>query len=237
MKDGLSKVKELYLLGGIMNNKKIVVEPPFYPNLPDQSHCLEACVKMILEAIPPFKILDYQQIDEITGKLSLKARYSWPIKLYLELGEMGYEVKVIENFDYQEFANDPESYLIANFGEEIGKDQIENSDLANETYYARKIVESPSVKLINKIPEMRDLIDSLEDGNLVICNVNQKILQGDSGYVGHFILIYGFGTNTLNVHNPGPPYMPNQELDIELFDRAWSYPTPNSRNIFAIKNR
>lgn len=219
-----------------MNQRHVVTEPPFYPNLPDESHCLEACVKMIIEAIPPFTKLDYQELDELTGKNSLTVRYSWPLKLYLELSRIGYEVSVIECFDYKAFVDDPEKYLIDNYGEEVGRDQIENSDLANETFYAQKLIESKTVNLINKVPEFQDLFDTISNGSLVICNVNQKILQGDEGYIGHAIVIYGFDKDILYVHNPGPPYMPNQDLDIALFDKAWSYPTQRSRNILAVKS-
>jgi hypothetical protein len=221
---------------GFMSEHHIVVEPPFYPNLPDESHCLEACVKMIVEAIPPFTKLDYQDIDELTGKTNLKVKYSWPLKLYLELNRIGYEVSVIESFDYESFVDDPEKYLIDNYGDEVGKDQIENSDLANEIFYAKKLIESKTVKLINKTPELQDLFDTLSSGSLVICNVNQKILQGDNGYIGHAIVIYGFGDNVLYIHNPGPPYRPKQALDIVLFDKAWSYPNKNSRNILAVRS-
>jgi hypothetical protein len=219
-----------------MDRGHIVVEPPFYPNLPDESHCLEACVKMITEAIHPFTKFDYKTIDNMTGKSSLKVKYSWPLKLYLELSKLGYEVSVIESFDYSSFVDNPENYLIDNYGDEVGRDQIENSDLKNEIFYAKKLIESQSVNLVNRIPAIQDLFDEILKGSLIICNVNQKILQGNDGYIGHCIVIYGFSTNELYVHNPGPPYMPKQILDLALFDQAWSYPTHKSRNILSIKS-
>jgi hypothetical protein len=222
----------------LMNQKYIFVEPPFYPNLPDESHCLQACVKMAIEAIPPFRKLDYQELDELTGKTRLKAKYSWPLELYLALNKLGYDISIVENFDYQSFVNSPEKYLIDNYGEEVGRDQIENSDLNNETFFAQKLIESKSINLIKKIPEIQDIFDAILDGSLIICNVNQKILQGDDGYVGHFIIVYGFdnSNNILYIHNPGPPYISKQCLNISLFDQAWSYPTKKSRNIIAIKS-
>ena len=43
------------------------VEPIFYPNLEDETHCLQVCIQMALHSLNPPIHLDIVQIDDITG--------------------------------------------------------------------------------------------------------------------------------------------------------------------------
>jgi hypothetical protein len=181
-------------------------------------------------AIPSFDELDIvMRTDPLL--------YTWQYAIMRILAANNFELKMIESFDVNAFLENKEGYLLSYLGEEVGRDQIEKSDLEIVEHDLRSIMRSQPDVFVTKEPSLTDLENHIRDGWYCLCNVNQKILQADEGYVGHMLFVYGTSWRGPRLHNPGPPASRGTEIAWDLFNRAWSYPTSNARNLLAVRYR
>jgi hypothetical protein len=118
-------------------------------------------------------------------------------------------------------------------GQEVGQSQIEHCIVSQEQKLAGELIKLATVE--QRIPTQEDVKDCLRLGYLIIANVNSCILNGESGYSGHFIVIKGYNDVSFVVHDPGLPPMDNAKVPFSLFERAWAYPDANQRNISGIR--
>lgn len=203
----------------------------FFSNTPDDTHCFQAALKMVLKYFYPEEDYSWEDLDKKTAKVG--SLWTWPMAGILWLKEKGMDIKVIEPFDYKKFVEVGGLYLIDEYGEEVGNEQIKHSDIEQERKLAKKYIKK--IEIEKRIPELTEIKDYLEAGYLVGCNVNAKKLNNKDGYVGHFIIVKGFNDNNLILHDPGLPPLENRKVDFETFEKAWAYPNEKSKNIMAIK--
>lgn len=208
--------------------------PDFYPNTPDETHCLQASIKMALGAIDPNLKLGLAELLFLSGNSG--EDNSWPLRIAHVLADAGFKVEIFDAFDLEDFAKDPENALRRTYGPEVAEAQISGSDVLTASRDAKRLLSDGKAALNFSIPDIDDIIDCLARGLLAICNVNSRVLNGERGYAGHFVLIYGYNADrgTLMIHNPGPPA--NMEIAISYgdFSRAWSYSGEIYKNILAI---
>jgi len=210
----------------------ILATPKFYRNLEDDTHCLQVCIKMAIESLEPYCSFSQEEIDSMTGFITGKA--TWPMKSYVEIYNLGYDVRVIENFNYPDFANDPDKYLRKEFGNDIAEQVCQESDIASAVRDTHELLEIKDLILSTKLPILKDIAELLSRGYLLICNVNHNLLLGESGYEGHFVLLYEINSNAVTLHDPGPPAKQSLCVSIKSFEDAWSSPNEMARIIFAI---
>ena len=187
---------------------------------------------MVLEFFQPEEQMSWEQWAKITGKK--EGLWSWTLKGILEMEERGFDVLLIEDFDYTRFAELGTGYLKERFGDEIAKEQDKNSDIPFEMQTAKQllhIVPPP------QIPSLKDLKRLLNEGYLVICNVNSKSLNEEEGYEGHFVTIYDLTPSHVILHDPGPPAYESREVSVPVFMKAWEISSERDRNIMAFKPR
>lgn len=207
--------------------------PPFYSNLPDNAHCLQACAAMAIEATTGKK-LDFTALDELSGQSP--GFYSWPLRLVISLLDMGLEAKYIDIFNLNDFIQDPRDKLINFYGERIGTIQFEKSDIPRVREDAIALIKKYPHALEYRTPDLTDLQSLLAQGYLLICNVNSRKLAGKEGYSGHFVLVYGCTPETVTLHNPGgAPGQPRLECSAETFLNAWSEGGDHYRSILAVR--
>ncbi len=204
---------------------------PFYSNTPDNTHCFQAAIKMLAKFFWPDENYSWEKLDRITAKA--KGLWSWPMAGVLWLHSRGVEVIDIEIFDYSKFIEQKENYLLSFYGPEAGNEQIKHSHINQEINFARKYQEN--IKIQNKIPDKRNIIQLLQNEYLLICNVNARVLISKNGYVGHFVVVKGFNEKNLFLHDPGLPAFENRKVSFELFEKAWAYPNEKAKNILAFK--
>lgn len=204
---------------------------PFYENTPDDTHCVQACYRMVLKYYSPENDYSWQQLDEITAKQP--GMWTWPMAGLCWFAGNDYEVVYIEDFDYLRFKNEGEAYLVERYGKEIAREQAEHSKIDEELKWAEKFVKK--VHIQSRVPELEEIIKLLDDGYLVIASVNYRSLHNRDGYVGHSVLVKGYKDGTLILHDPGGPGIADFEVSIEQFKSGWSYPDKSSNNITAIK--
>lgn len=204
---------------------------PFYSNTPDNTHCFQAALRMILKYFWKDKDFTWKELERITAKP--QGLWTWPLAGMVWLHKNGFKVRDIEIFDYSRFIKEGEKYLFEFYGKEAAQEQIKNSDIDQEKKYAKKLLKSGIVEF--KLPTIDNLKDLLKDGYLAICLVNSKKLNNKKGYTGHFVVIKGYQGNKFILHDPGLPPQKNRKIDEKVFEKAWAYPDDNARNLTAIK--
>ncbi len=205
---------------------------PFYPNAEDGTHCFQAVLKMILKFWFTEENYSISELDFITNKIQGKWTWSMAGMIWLKKVK-GLDVRNIRLFNYEKFAVSGSEYLEQFYGKETAIIQIRNSDIEQEMQYAK--IFSREINSETRIPEFKEILELLSLGYLVICSVNSKILNNKVGFTGHFILVIGFTGTSIIAHDPGFPSFKSREIDLDLFNRAWSSPSSDTRSIIAIR--
>jgi len=204
---------------------------PFYANTSENTHCYQAALRMVLKYYIPEKEYTWKELEEFTAKK--EGLWTWATQGIINMRKLGFEVITKEDWDYNALILDHKKYLIKKYGLEAAKEQIKWSDMDQEVRLAKEYVElfgnnyGPT-----NITELKELLDK---GYLIICNVNHRTLINKEGYAGHFVVIYGYDTKTIHMHDPGPPPEENRKVSYETFIKAWEYPNEEVRNILAFK--
>lgn len=204
--------------------KKLV---PFYANTEDDTHCYQSALKMVLGYFLPENDFSWETLDKITDKIENK--WTWPQAGLLSLIQLGFEIVIIDAFDYKRFLDNGVKYLEDEYGKEVALAQQKNSDIENAMKHIKKLLEidlhfekNPSIEVLKKY---------IDKGYLLICNVNSSQLNNNPGYIGHFVVIYRITETHIEFHDPGlPPYESRRET-IENFSKAWEI----SKDAYAFK--
>lgn len=204
---------------------------PFFPNTGDGTHCFQAALKMALKFFEPDRDFTYAELDRLSGKLMDK--WTWPTAAMLWLMENGYEVRLIEEFDYHAFALRGADYLIEKCGQEVGQAQIANSDIEREQKIAAKF--AAYAPLDHRIPLIDDISRYMADNWVVICNVNSALLHNLPGYSGHFVVIVEVTGDEVVINDPGLPPQERFAVSRTDFEKAWAYPGVGDKNLLAIR--
>ncbi len=204
---------------------------PFYSNTPDNTHCWQAALKMVIKYFQPDKEYSWEELDKYTEKIG--DLWTWPSAGTLWLSELGYLVKDIEVFDYKRFVTEGTIYIYKEFGEEVGKAQEMHADMKQGVVLAKKLIERSL--WTKEIPTLQEIKTLLNKGYLVICNINAQTVNNKQGYVGHFVVVKGFDDNQLILHDPGSPPQENRKINYESFEKAWAYPNEKAKNLMAFK--
>jgi hypothetical protein len=204
---------------------------PFYPNTEDNTHCFQAGLKSVLKYFIPEKDFSWDELDKATAKV--EGLWTWPMAGLIWMKEQGFEVKNIEDFDYDKLIQRGKDYLAEKYGADIAEVQVKNSDLPQELEIAKKFI--TAIDTDNRAATIDDILQLLQDGYLVCANVNYRSLHDKPGYVGHFIVIKGVKGNNFILHDSGLPAIENMVVSSDQFDKGWAYPTPKERNIMAFR--
>jgi hypothetical protein len=207
--------------------------PVFRTNTPDDLHCVEACVAMILETVDPAKTYSLEDLARIAGKI--KGGWTWPMRLIVWLADQGFEIISEVGFDYPAFAADGALYLERAFGNEVARTQVAHADIDAERKAVPAFLER--IKPRKTIPTLARLRELLEQGYFLMCNINSRIIHGQPGYSGHAILIYRIEGNQIYAHDPGLPAARAKQIPIDLFERAWAFPNEEAKGLLAIKRK
>lgn len=204
---------------------------PFYSNTPDNTHCYQAALRMVLKYFLPDREYSWKELEKFTAKK--EGLWTWPTQAHMNLINLGFDVIDMDDFDNKRFVKEGGKYLIEKFGEEVGGKQIARSDIEQERRLMKEYEKYKKHKI--QFPEFEDIKHVLDEKYLIICNVNMYTLHGKPGYAGHFVVIYGYDENLLYLHDPGLPPTESMKVSYNEFQKAWDYPDKNARNITAFK--
>ena len=188
---------------------------------------------MALNAFETGTEYSYEQLDEISHKEP--GKWTWPTAAMVWLMDHGYDVKLIEEFDYKEFAEKGMDYLIDKCGQEVAEAQADNSLIEVEQKTAADFVKRAPVEY--RVPSIDDLKHLIAKGWVVICNVNASLLHGQIGYTGHFVVVTVVDDKEVTLHDPGLPPYPDLAVERAEFEHAWGYPSTTDKNVLAIRKK
>lgn len=203
---------------------------PFRANLPDELHCFEASVGMIL-AYFEGREYSWEELREITGKK--EGLWTWPQHVMVELLGKGYDVVDVEDFDFRAFIQNPLQFLKEQYGEEGAREQVAHSDIEAEKRYAQEFLQHGKQEV--RIPDFSDIRSFLDKGYLVGCLLNSNALNGREGYVGHFVVVFDCNNEMITFHDPGSPPTPGRSIALKDFEKAWAYETEKAKALLAFK--
>ena len=209
----------------------IIRNVPFFPNTADNTHCLQAVLKMILKYFEPQKDYSFEELNILSDKAPEK--WTWATRALINLHKMGYRLVNMEDFDYQKFSQNGEKYLIKKFGKKIACQQMTHSNIKKEMVDAKEFVEIFGNDFV--LPETKNIKRFIDSNYLVGCNINANILNKEPDYCGHFILVIGYDDQNIFIHDPGAPPIPNRQVILSDFTSAWAYPSHYNQNLTAFK--
>lgn len=189
---------------------------PFFPNEPDNNHCLQSCVKSVLSFYFPKKVFSTKTIE---NKTIFNNGWSWLPPSVCWLNELGLKVKLYSKFDYLQFADMGEMYL-----KEFKREAFE-IEKRNGSYQNINTIQKYSNLMINnhlwvyKKMEIENLCKLLSKPNtLAIAKTVYQFLDGSnpntvSDPVSHYIIIIKeYNYHQLLIHDCGLPPKPNRKI-------------------------
>ena len=191
-----------------------------YFKQPDDTHCFQACLKMILKYFFPEKDFSYEELDKISDKA--KDKYTWFCAAAVKVKKMGLRVKAYSNFDYNEFIKNGAEYIRKKYDKEIAERTIEMSDIKSEIENAREMIKEHIYEL--KELSFKDIENWFKENYMVILLVDSNMINNEPGYEGHFVVLIGIDDNNVYVHDPARiSGSANRKINKDLFKKAWEY--------------
>lgn len=196
------------------------MSPPFIKSSA-RGNCFQAVLKMILMHFEPNVSFTCEELREITGQQP--GKWTWPQKTLIELHGRGYDVLDIDLFDPKEFIARGAEYLLEFYGQEVGQEQIDYTDIPYEQEMQRQCLRLGVQQ--QRMPTFVDIQCLLEQGFLVVCHVDVKKLIGKSGeHSSHTVLVYRCQENRVSFHNPGPSSAEEAgQRSYKDFEEAWAF--------------
>lgn len=209
----------------------IVAQVPFYASDLGYNGSFRSVIRMVLKYFLPQREFSWEDVEKLTGEK--KGERNWPMQGLISLEGMGFDLFEWSDFDYFEFMTMGEDYLIKRCGKGIAKTEAKHNNLEP----AQKIAKEYLVSGIHtkKIPEIKEVKRLLDQGYLVCCKVNGHALNNLKGYLKHFVLVVGYTSQNLYLHDPGPSPSRNRRVPIGSFTKAWEYPDKVSKNLIGFK--
>ena len=207
---------------------------PFVGNDENPSdRCVPAVIAMVLGYFMPERKFSMKEVEQLCGYVPGKG--TWKTQLLLSLSDLGFQTIWIEDFDHHEFVEDPRRYLATILDDDALKWQIENSDLDKEAARMRTYL-SKDLPLEHRKGTHEDIKSFLDDEWLVMLEVNENVIAGIPGYLGHVVLVVGYDDINVTVHNPdgNNGNKPYQVISWDLLDEAWKE-FGGSYSIYAFK--
>jgi hypothetical protein len=203
---------------------------PFYPNTKDDTHCMQAALKMVLSGFFPTEEYSFKELDRITGHID--GKWTYPYKMYNWLADKGLQVRHIELFDVNKFAKEGEKFLKELWNPEVYKIQSKYSDFRQAQEDARQALESGKVSFEYDAGTISKIQELFMGGYTVLVRVNPFTLRNVNGDGSHVIVVTNVEKYTITLHDPGLP--PQESLQVSL-NRMKKAMYNNDTLIIAIK--
>jgi hypothetical protein len=208
---------------------------PFFSNQPDDIHCFQASIKMILKYFLPNRDFSWEELEKMSAITSKKDDpVTWTQPMLLHLAELGFEVALVEEFDAEAFITEGEGYLRRAYSKENAEWQIARTDIPQEQEAYRKLLGNDAIAYENRTPDIEDIREYLLRGYLVQVTINHSKLNGEEGNKGHSIVVISADDINVVFHDPGLPGQENRVESVADFQAAWTDPHTNTK-LVAIK--
>ena len=155
--------------------------------------------------------------------------------LMVFLGELGFDVIYISDFDFTKFAKGGTEYLRNIWSDEVFSAQQRYSDFKTEQKRTKILLRAKHVVLQKRVAQIRDIRTFFSDGYIMLCHVNPCVLDGKSGYAGHTVVITNVTKHFITFHDPGLPPQENRRASVKKFMQAMNYPTKNDATLTVVR--
>jgi len=191
---------------------------PFYSNTRDNTHCYQACLKMVLKDIFPNKTFSFKQLDSFTHKSPKK--WTWHPAVLSFLSKLKLKPMLYsDGFDYAKLLKYGEGYIRKKKTATEADAILKHTNLELLLKDTKKIIGKKSYTI--KKLELNHIIKLFDKYKYVILLVNSQKLNKKKGHAGHFVLMVGYDKNNIYVHDPGRPPQPNRKVSNALFKKAY----------------
>jgi len=177
--------------------------------------CMVAVYRSIVQYFTG-KRLSWVQADDLTGYQS--GRAAWTIGALTKMATMGFDIRMIERFDYRAYAEQGEKYLQKLYSKEELDWQFVHTNILDIKPLIPRFLET--VHWEQRSPTLQDIDDMLADGRLVFVTVNSLALDDQPGYSNHALLIIDHEDDSYIVHDPGLPPHPARRITSEKLWQA-----------------
>ena len=175
-------------------------EVPFFENTPNDMRCALAVYRMMYKYFKD-QDLTWGELDKMSGfKGNIAA---WTVKIWVQMAADGFDIQMVEAFDYRKFASDGDKYLRSYFDKEAYYWQIKKSNILEIQPLIPEFLKTVDQK--QESPTLETLDGMLREGRLVFVTLNSRVLNSRPGYSSHSILIYAKEGDNYLVNDPGLP--------------------------------
>ncbi len=190
-------------------------EVPFYGNHEDNMHCMPAVYGSIIEYFL-HRELSWPELEGLTGYKPGVA--AWTVGVLPRMTAMGFDVHMIEPFNYEQYQKDGEKYL-----EKI----YEPEELALYKKISNIIemrdqlpVFLKHIRHDNRIATLEDIDQMLAEDHLIFVTVNAHTLNEKPGFFPHAILVIAKEGDEYVIHDPGLPPLPYRHVSAATIRKA-----------------
>jgi 23S rRNA pseudouridine1911/1915/1917 synthase len=173
-------------------------EVPFYGNLKDKKHCTVAVYKMLFEYFQ-HRELSWEEAEALSGFQPGKS--AWTVTIWERMSRLGYDIRMIENFDYQRYAKKGKDYLKEYFTPAEYEWQLKNTNIEEIVPYMDAFLQAVSPE--QRRPKLQDIDDMLAEDRLIFMTLNSRVLNDHEGFASHAVLVIEKDGDGYIIHDPG----------------------------------
>ena len=200
---------------------------PFFKNSKDETHCLQACMKMVLKYHFPKKRYTFNNLDK-EMMISEKKVYTTFPQAVVVLDKLGIKCKYLT-----QTKNGYENYL------KMGIEEYHNNTSGQSTNVIKDIDLHFSKKGWNMglIKEKELSIENLKKmiykNYLALAMIDYNGLKENKSYDGHVVLVKSIKNNKITINDPGPPAIEDRIISRKDFLKIWHDPD-NYRSVLVV---
>ncbi|PJE64267.1 MAG: hypothetical protein COU90_03560 [Candidatus Ryanbacteria bacterium CG10_big_fil_rev_8_21_14_0_10_43_42] len=206
------------------------LDVPLFRNSAKDIHCVQATLQMILKYFFPQRRYTLKYLDKIT--YHYPGGWTWDTAALLFLSNLGFEIIIIDEFDFKAFGREGLGYLRSIWDKERFQIESLNTDLRFESQLAQDFLTSPRNMTFHKRKGCREDITTLfHKKYLVVPNINAYVLDNEEGHCGHHVIVTGIDRKGLCFNDAGLPAIKDRYVSWDLFEKSRT----EKSNIFAVK--
>ncbi len=188
---------------------------PFYPNEADDMSCMVSVYRMLFDYYLNKKPT-LEEMNRFVGRTGTKA--AWTLLPNTLMTRQGFDIKMIEPFDYAAFEKRGKDYLLEVYSPEEYEWAVKNSNILEIKPYIQEFLRT--VKPICRQPRLEDIDDMLREDRLVFVILNARVLNGKKGFSSHAVLVLQREGDEYIIHDPGLPPAPYRRVSRALLWQA-----------------
>jgi len=148
----------------------------------------------------------WEELEKLSGYTP--GRAAWTVQALVAMLDMGFNIRMVEPFDYSRYMKEGESYLKTYFSDEELRWYYEHSNLRD----IRSLIPAflKTVEYECRTATLKDIDDMLDEKRLIFVTVNSRALNGKEGFASHALLVTDKQGGDYIAHDSGGETSPPQ---------------------------